>query len=114
MAPDVWGKFADVGALATPTGQGGVDGSTLTTSFAGIPAFASGTAPAGEVVLATRRAVDVRVTEPVRLTANSIGALNVELAVVGEGLYDTDYPAELLRFAAITPAAAAAGTSRSR
>ena len=35
--------------------------------------------------LVTRRAIDARVTEPVRLTANAIGALNVELAVVGEG-----------------------------
>ncbi len=108
MAPDVWGAFADIGALATPTGQGGVAGSTLTTSFGGIPAITSGTLPAGETVLATRRAVDARVTEPVRLTANAIGALNVELAVVGEGLFDTDYPSELLKFAAIVPAAAAA------
>jgi hypothetical protein len=114
MAPDVWGDFADVGALATPTGQGGVDGSALSTSFAGIPAFTSGTLPPGETVLATRRAVDVRVTEPVRLTANAIGALNVELAVVGEGLYDTDYPSELMKFAAITPAVAAAATSTGR
>jgi hypothetical protein len=111
MAPDVWGAFADIGALATPTGQGGVAGSTLTTSFGGIPAITSGTLPAGETVLATRRAVDARVTEPVRLTANAIGALNVELAVVGEGLFDTDYPAELLKFAAIVPAAAAAAPS---
>ena len=44
------------------------------------------------MILATRRAVDARVTDPVRLTANAIGALNVELAVVGEGLFDTDYP----------------------
>ena len=78
------------------------------TSFAGIPAITSGHLAAGEVILATRRAVDARTTEPVRLTANAIGALNVELAVVGEGLFDTDYPAELLKFAAIVPTAAQA------
>ena len=98
MAPDVWGDFADIGALSVALAQAGVDGQTLATSFAGIPAFTSGTLPAGEMVLATRRAVDARITEPVRLTANAIGALNVELAVVGEGLFDTDYPAELLKF----------------
>jgi HK97 family phage prohead protease len=113
MAPDVWGDFADVGALATPTGQGGVEGSTLSTSFAGIRAISSGFLAPGEVVLATRRAVDARTTEPVRLTANAIGALNVELAVVGEGLFDTDYPAELLKFATIAPAAAATSSGRS-
>jgi len=105
MAPDVWGKFADAGALSVPLGAGGVSGSALTTSFAGIPAVTSGTLAAGETILATRRAVDARTTEPVRLTANAIGALNVELAVVGEGLFDTDYPAELLKFAAVVPLA---------
>ena len=111
MAPDVWGKFADAGALSVSMGQGGVSGSELSTSFAGIPAKTSGTLPAGEVVLATRRAVDARVTEPVRLTANAIGALNVELAVVGEGLFDTDYPSELMKFAAITPPATLSSSS---
>ena len=108
MSPDVWGDFADVGALSVAIGQGGVSGSELSTSFAGIPARSSGTLPAGTVVLATRRAVDARVTEPVRLTANAIGALNVELAVVGEGLFDTDYPSELLKSATIVPAVATA------
>ena len=111
MAPDVWGDFADTGALSVPLAQGGVDGSPMTTSFAGIPAFTSGTLAAGETILATRRAVDARVTDPVRLTANAIGALNVELGVVGEGLFDTDYPGELLKFAAIVPQVAAGGSS---
>jgi Escherichia/Staphylococcus phage prohead protease len=113
MAPDVWGAFADVGALSTPLAQGGVSSGDLTTTFAGIPAVTSGTLAAGETILATRRAVDARVTEPVRLTANAIGALNVELAVVGEGLFDTDYPTELLKFAAITPAMATVAAGRS-
>ena len=112
MAPDVWGDFADVGALSVPIAQGGVG--VLTTTFAGIPAVSSGALPAGTVILATRRAVDARVTDPVRLTANAIGALNVELAVVGEGLFDTDYPAELLHFAGtITPTGTGGGAARS-
>jgi hypothetical protein len=113
MAPDVWGDFADVGQLSVPLAQGAVS-SDLSTSFAGIRAVSSGTLAAGEVILATRRAVDARITDPVRLTANAIGALNVELAVVGEGLFDTDYPGELLKFAAIVPAAAAAARASSR
>lgn len=110
MAPDVWGAFADVGQLQVSLAQGAVStAGSLSTSFAGIRAETSGTMAPGEVILATRRAVDARVTEPVRLTANAIGALNVELAVVGEGLFDTDYPAELLRFAGITPTLPAGG-----
>jgi len=112
MAPDVWGKFADTGALSVPLAQGAVG--VFSTTFAGIPAIVSGTLAAGETILATRRAVDARVTEPVRLTANAIGALNVELAVVGEGLFDTDYPAELLKFAAIVPQIAEAASSSKR
>jgi hypothetical protein len=114
MAPDVWGDYADTGALTVALGQGGVAGAPLSTSFAGIPATTSGTLPAGETVLATRRAVDARVTDPVRLTANAIGALNVELAVVGEGLFDTDYPAELLRFAGVGPALASSSSRSSK
>jgi hypothetical protein len=116
MAPDVWGKFADAGKLNVSVGAGDVSGSDLTTSFAGIRAITSGTLAAAQVILATRRAVDARVTEPVRLTANAIGALNIELAVVGEGLFDTDYPLELRKFAAIVPAVAgeSAPPSRSR
>lgn len=113
MAPDVWGAFADVGALQVSIGQGGVSGGELSTSFAGIRAITSGTLQPGETILATRRAVDARITEPVRLTANAIGALNVELAVVGEGLFDTDYPAELLSFAAIVPTVPVTAASRS-
>jgi hypothetical protein len=108
MAPDVWGMFADAGALTVPLGMGGVSAAELTASFAGIPAKSSGTLAPGTAILATRRAVDARVTEPVRLTANAIGALNVELAVVGEGLFDTDYPRELLMLSGVTPATAVA------
>ena len=112
MAPDVWGRFADTGALSVALAQASVDGGSLSTSFAGIPAITSGTLPPGETILATRRAVDARVTDPVRLTANAIGALNVELAVVGEGLFDTDYPGELLRFNTIEPPAALSSSSK--
>ena len=105
MAGDVWGKMADAGALAVTSGQGpvGGGGASLTSAVAGIEAVTSGSLVPGQVVLATKRAVDARITDPVRLTANAIGALNVELAVVGEGLFDTDYPTELRKFAAVVP-----------
>ena len=114
MAPDVWGKFVDKSVLASSilVGPASAAGG-LSMNLGGLPVVVSGTLPVGETILATRRAVDCRITEPVRLTANAIGALNVELAVVGEGLYDTDYPAELLKFAAIVPAVAEA-TTRSK
>jgi hypothetical protein len=113
VAPDVWGTMADAKVLEAGVADSGVSTSAggLTSTFAGIPIVASGSLAAGEQFLVTRRAIDARVTNPVRLTANAIGALNVELAVVGEGLFDTDYPAELLKFAGIVPAIAAASSS---
>jgi HK97 family phage prohead protease len=55
------------------------------------------------------------VTEPVRLTANAIGALNVELAVVGEGLFDVDYPNELMALTApVGGAASSSPTQKAR
>jgi HK97 family phage prohead protease len=112
VAPDVWGVLADTGALQNPTAAGGVSTSGgLSSSFGGIPIVASGSLAPGTRILATRRAVDARVTDPVRLTANAIGALNVELAVVGEGLFDTDYPDELMALTPVAPGALAAQAS---
>ena len=113
VAPDVWGTMADANELSHPIAAGDVSaGGELRSTFAGIPIVANGAQPAGSAYLATRRAVDARITDPVRLTANAIGALNVELAVVGEGLFDTDYPTELLAIAAVTfPAAMGGGGS---
>ena len=54
-------------------------------SYAGVPDRRLRRARRRHEVPATRRALDVRITEPVQLTANAIGALNVELGVVGEG-----------------------------
>jgi hypothetical protein len=75
-----------------------------------LPIAASGVLAPDARIHATRRALDVRITDPVQLMANAIGALNVELGVVGEGLFDTDYPGELL---ALTPPAGGLSTRRS-
>ena len=101
VSPDVWGAMADAKMLDSTVASGGVStaGDGLTSSYAGLPVVASGALTPGDTYLASRRAIDARVTDPVRLTANAIGALNVELAVVGEGLFDTDYPRELLKLA---------------
>jgi hypothetical protein len=100
VSPDVWGAMADAKQLDSTVGGGGIStGDGLRSTFAGLPIVASGSLPAATRYLATRRALDARVTDPVRLTANAIGALNVELAVVGEGLFDRDYPAEVMALA---------------
>ena len=113
VAPDVWGELADANELNHPLAGGDVSADAiLRSTFAGIPIVASGTLAAGTAILATRRAVDARVTDPVRLTANAIGALNLELAVVGEGLFDTDYPAELLKLTLGGATGAASSSSR--
>ena len=97
VSPDVWGAMADAGALTPAVGFGPSPGVSagdvgLRSMYAGLPIVSSGALPAASKYLATRRALDVRVSEPVQLTANAIGALNVELGVVGEGLFDQDYP----------------------
>ena len=116
VAPDVWALLADGGALAYPgaagpviSGEGG-----LRSSFAGIPAVASASLAAGTKYLATRRALDVRVSEPVQLTANAIGALNVELGVVGEGLFDADVALEVMELAAGAPVGLEATSGKSK
>lgn len=106
VAPDVWGKLADRGALQQPVAGTSVsiESAGLSATWGGLPIVASASLAATFAYLVTRRAIDARTTEPVRLTANAIGALNVELAVVGEGLFDTDYAAEIVEFAPTIPA----------
>ena len=106
VAPDVWGKLADRGALQQPIAGTSVsiEGVGLTATWGGLPIVASASVAATFAYLATRRALDVRITDPVRLTANAIGALNVELAVVGEGLFDTDYAGEVMELVPTIPA----------
>ena len=110
-APDVWGTLADNDALssAVATGDSVTANGVLSASFAGLKIVASAKLAPGTIIAATRRAVDARVTNPVKLTVNAIGALNVELGVVGEALVDTDYPAEILRSNDGIAVAAAAG-----
>lgn len=106
VAPDVWGEMADAKQLDAVVGAGDISTSDgLRGSFAGIPLYVSGNLAAGVRYLATRRAIDARVTDPVRITANAIGALNVELGVVGLGLFDTDYPSEILKLSDGVPLA---------
>jgi HK97 family phage prohead protease len=98
-APDVWGTLADNDSLTSAIAVGDSVSATgeLSASFAGLRIVASAKLAAGTIIVATKRAIDARVTNPVKLTVNAIGALNVELGVVGEALVDTDYPGEILR-----------------
>jgi HK97 family phage prohead protease len=113
VAPDVWGGMADAKQLDAAVGAGtpSAGSAGLVGSFAGIPMYVSGNLVAGARFLATRRAIDARITDPVRITANAIGALNVELGVVGLGLFDTDYPLEILPLAAGVLGTRSAGKS---
>ena len=106
VAPDVWGKLADRGMLQQPVAGTSVaiEGMGLSAIWGGLPIVASASLAATFAYAVSRRALDARVTDPVRLTANAIGALNVELAVVGEGLFDTDYPGEVVEFVPTIPA----------
>src|SRR5215471_2432122 len=116
VAPDVWGLLADATMLQSPGGFGGViagsSPGTLVAMFSGVPIVASAYVAAGSKILVTRRALDVRISDPVRLTANAIGALNIELGVVGEGVFDTDYANEIMLLTAGAPVAAVEAAGR--
>jgi len=116
VAPDVWGLLADAGALTLPWGAAGANliagESGLRATYAGLPIVSSAALAAGTKYLATRRALDVRITDPVQLTANAIGALNVELGVVAEGLFDADVALEVMELAAGAPVGTETLTTR--
>jgi HK97 family phage prohead protease len=97
-APDVWGNMADVPSIYNPilnvSASASPDG--LRGSVSGLPLYVASALGAGKAILATRRAVDARWLDPARLTANAIGALNVELGCVGLVYSTVDWAKELL------------------
>jgi HK97 family phage major capsid protein len=111
VATDVYGDLFDA-LVMVPVTQGttGVD-ANLGGTIGGLEVVVSPFLVAGTEIVTTRGAIELRETDPVRLTANVIGALQVELGVTAFASFDVEIPGG---FITLTPPAGAAGTSTAK
>ena len=103
-APDIYGDLVDVVDTVPTYATGSVSGASLTGTIAGLEVVVSPHLPAGTELITARGVVELRETSPVRLTANVIGALKVELGVTAFAAIDTERPNAVH---SLTPAAGA-------
>jgi HK97 family phage major capsid protein len=112
VAPDIYGDLVDAVDTVPTYSSGEVSGATMRGVIAGLEVVVSPHLPAGTELITVRGVVELREQTPVRLTANVIGALKVELGVTGFATFDTERPNAVH---ALTPAAGApAGQSEAK
>lgn len=92
VAPDIYGDLVDAIDTVPTYSAGEVSGAKLTGTIAGLEVVVSGHLPAGAELVTARGAIELRETSPVRLTANVIGALKVELAATAFASFDVERP----------------------
>lgn len=111
VATDVYGDLFDA-LVMVPVVQGAAGVSAdLGGTIGGLEVVVSPFLPDGTEIITTRGAIELRESTPVRLTANVIGALQVELGVTAFASFDVEIPGG---FITLTPPAGAAGTSTAK
>lgn len=109
VSPDIFGDLINAegflmyaGGSVAATGRG---------SIAGLDVVVSGHLPAGTELVTARGVVELRESSPIRLTANVIGALMVELGVSAFTSIDVERPNAIH---SLTPPAGISGGSETR
>jgi hypothetical protein len=112
VSADVYGDlFDDIVMMPVVAGADGID-ARMGGFVGGLEVVASAHLPAGTEIVTRRGVIELRETDPVRLTANAIGALKVELGVTAFASFDVEEPGGII---SLTPAAGApAGESAAR
>lgn len=112
VAGDVYGDLVDVINTVPTYSNGTVSGATMTGTIAGLEIVVSPHLPAGAELVTARGAIELRESSPVRLTANVIGALQVELGATSFASFDLERPNAIK---SLTPAAGSpAGSSEAK
>jgi HK97 family phage prohead protease len=110
VAPDVFGDLINAeGFLMYAGGSVSANGRG---SIAGLDVVVSGHLPAGTELVTARGVIELRETEPIRLTATTIGALMVELGVTSFTTIDVERPNAI--HSLTPPVGAPAGASETR
>lgn len=112
VAVDVYGDLFDDLVMTPIVGGAEGIGAELRGTIGGLEVVVSPHLPDGTEIVTRRGVVELRETDPVRLTANTIGALKVELGVTAFASFDVEEPGGIV---SMTPAAGApAGESAAR
>lgn len=92
VSPDIYGDLVDVADTVPTYSSGSVTGATMQGQIAGLEIVVSPKLPAGTELVTKRGVIELRESSPVRLTANVIGALQVELGVTAFATFDLEIP----------------------
>ena len=111
-SPDIYGDLVDVVDTVPSYWQGSVAPAGLTGTIAGLEVVVSPHLPAGTELITARGVLELRETTPIRLTANVIGALKVELGITSFASFDIERPNGV--HSLIPAAGAPAGSSAKR
>jgi hypothetical protein len=112
VAPDIYGDLVDETGDGPVWSGGEVSGASMTGVIAGLEIVVSAHLPAGAELVTRRGVIETRETNPIRLTADVIGSLRVELGVTSFYFQDLEEPNGIH---SLTPAAGApAGSSEAK
>lgn len=113
VAPDVYGDLVDVIDSIPTYSDGNVSGAGMTGTIAGLEVVVSPYLTAGTEIVGPRGGIELRESNPIRLTANTIGALQVELGVTAFATFDDEAAAGSYQMM-LPPAGAPSGTSSAK
>lgn len=103
VAPDIYGDLIDAVDTIPTYSDGQVSGAGMTGTIAGLEVVVSPYLSAGTEIVGPRGGIELRESNPIRLTANTIGALQVELGVTAFATFDDEAAAG--SYQQLTPAA---------
>ena len=116
VAVDVFGELLDAqGQQRFSTGSASASGG-IRGNIYGLNVVVGGALALGTAMVGCSNAIDFRESTPIRLSANVIGAMQVELGITSFALFDVEVTNAFAAVdaATITPAATGGATSRSR
>lgn len=93
LAPDAYGALVDAdGTHRFSQGSVGLSGGNLVGNIYGLDVVVSGSLPPTTAIVGVRNAIEFRETNPIRLSANVIGAMTIELGVLSFATFDIEVP----------------------
>jgi hypothetical protein len=95
LAPDAFGDLLDAAGTAAgrfSSGSASAGGGAMRGNIYGLGVVVSGSLAAGTAFVGVSGAIDFRESQPIRLSANVIGAMQVELGITSFAMFDQELP----------------------
>jgi hypothetical protein len=111
-SPDMFGALLDEqGFQRFSSGSAGAGPAGIRGNIFGLDVVVSGALPAASLIVGVKNAIEFRETQPIRLSANVVGAMQIELGVTCFASFDQELPNAFAP--AVLPVIGGASSSRS-